>query len=180
MNNNYEVIVIGSGHAGCESALACARKGHKTLMLDVYEGVSNDKIPENSLLAYKNAIDNGYPIEIDVHKSKDGVLVLFHDDSLDRVTGKTGAISDYTLKELKSFSVNKDGIVDKIKDLNNNHSVAVYRIEKTLQDYFEDIYGEKISNARFNVYKVYNKDMRLVAEANNLLEVRLVIDMIKG
>ena len=30
------------------------------------------------------------------------------------------------------------------------------------------------------VYKVYNKDMRLVAEANNLLEVRLVIDMLRG
>jgi len=33
MNNNYEVIVIGSGHAGCESALASARMGHRTLLL---------------------------------------------------------------------------------------------------------------------------------------------------
>ena len=30
---NYEVIVVGAGHAGCEAALACARKGHKTLLI---------------------------------------------------------------------------------------------------------------------------------------------------
>ena len=30
---NYEVVVIGAGHAGCEAALACARMGHKTLLL---------------------------------------------------------------------------------------------------------------------------------------------------
>lgn len=31
----YEVIVIGAGHAGCEAALACARKGHRTLLLTI-------------------------------------------------------------------------------------------------------------------------------------------------
>ena len=30
---DYEVIVVGGGHAGCEAALACARKGHKTLLI---------------------------------------------------------------------------------------------------------------------------------------------------
>lgn len=30
---NYEVIVVGGGHAGCEAALACAKKGHKTLLV---------------------------------------------------------------------------------------------------------------------------------------------------
>ena len=29
----YEVIVVGGGHAGCEAALACSRKGHKTLLI---------------------------------------------------------------------------------------------------------------------------------------------------
>ncbi len=31
----YEVIVIGAGHAGCEAALSCARKGHRTLLLTI-------------------------------------------------------------------------------------------------------------------------------------------------
>ena len=33
MDNNYDIIVVGSGHAGCESALASARMGQKTLLL---------------------------------------------------------------------------------------------------------------------------------------------------
>ena len=52
-----------------------------------HRGLWNDEIPENSLLAYENAIKHGYPIEIDVHKSKDGVLFVFHDDNLKRLTG---------------------------------------------------------------------------------------------
>lgn len=35
MNNNFDAIVIGSGHAGCEACLALARKGHKTLLLTI-------------------------------------------------------------------------------------------------------------------------------------------------
>ena len=30
---NYDIIVVGAGHAGCEASLACARKGHKTLLI---------------------------------------------------------------------------------------------------------------------------------------------------
>ena len=32
---DYDVAVIGAGHAGCEAALACARKGHKTLLFSI-------------------------------------------------------------------------------------------------------------------------------------------------
>ena len=44
-------------------------------------------------------------IETDVQRAKDGELVLFHDDTLNRVTDGTGRISDYTLEELKKFKV---------------------------------------------------------------------------
>ena len=32
---DYDAIVVGGGHAGCEAALACARKGHKTLLFSI-------------------------------------------------------------------------------------------------------------------------------------------------
>lgn len=35
MKQSYEAIVIGAGHAGCEAALALARKGHRTLLLTI-------------------------------------------------------------------------------------------------------------------------------------------------
>lgn len=44
-------------------------------------------------------------IETDVQRTKDGVLVLFHDDTLDRVSDGTGKLSDYTLKELRKLKI---------------------------------------------------------------------------
>ena len=71
--------------------------------------------PENTLLAFYTGIFMGANgIETDVQKTKDGVLVLFHDDTLDRVTGKSGSISDYTFMELQNFDVQKDNFSDKI------------------------------------------------------------------
>ena len=53
-------------------------------------------------------------IETDVQRTKDGVLVLFHDDTLTRVTGQIGAVSNYSLEQLQQFQVNKGELFDKI------------------------------------------------------------------
>lgn len=53
-------------------------------------------------------------IETDVQMTKDGVLVLFHDDTIMRMTGEAGGISDYTLEELRQFTFEKNGLTDKI------------------------------------------------------------------
>ena len=71
--------------------------------------------PENTMLSFSLGLTMGANgIETDVQKTKDNVLVLFHDDTLDRVVGKSGEIKDYTLSELKSFLVTTHGISDKI------------------------------------------------------------------
>lgn len=71
--------------------------------------------PENTFLAFYTGIFMGANgIETDVQKTKDDVLVLFHDDTLERVTGRSGAISDYTFSELQNFDVKKDNLSDKI------------------------------------------------------------------
>ena len=60
--------------------------------------------PENSLQAFKNCIDMGVDmIEIDLHKTKDGQLVLMHDNTINRTTDGKGKVSDYTLAELKKL-----------------------------------------------------------------------------
>ena len=64
----------------------------------------NEKgIPENSLPAFELAAKNGFGIEMDVQMSKDGVLVVFHDDSLNRMTGTEGKLVDFTFKELREL-----------------------------------------------------------------------------
>lgn len=60
--------------------------------------------PENSLAAIQYAIDMGVDIiEIDVHKTADGQLVLMHDNTIDRTTTGKGKVSDWTLDSLKTL-----------------------------------------------------------------------------
>ena len=62
--------------------------------------------PENTLSAFQNAVDMGYKyLETDVHSSRDGEVFAFHDDSLERVTGHVGKISDLTSKEISKIQI---------------------------------------------------------------------------
>ena len=74
----------------------------KTLPI-AHRGLWGGEIIENSLTAYKNAVDNGYAIEIDLYASTDGVLFSFHDASLKRMTGKDGIIWDFDSQYLNSL-----------------------------------------------------------------------------
>src|SRR3990170_4855087 len=67
--------------------------------------------PENSLLAFRNAIALGADfLEFDVHLSKDGEGVVIHDPTLERTTTGTGAVSDRTLAELRTLRLKgRDG-----------------------------------------------------------------------
>ncbi|MEW9032391.1 MAG: glycerophosphodiester phosphodiesterase family protein, partial [Planifilum fimeticola] len=58
--------------------------------------------------SYKAAFDLGFThLELDVHLSKDGVPVLMHDPTIDRMTDGQGWVKDYTLEELRRFRVGK-------------------------------------------------------------------------
>ena len=70
-----------------------------------HRGLHNETYGENSMGAYKNAIENGCPIEMDIQLSKDGVLLCFHDDSLERVCGKKAFINDLTYEEIKQLKI---------------------------------------------------------------------------
>lgn len=59
--------------------------------------------PENSMNAFKKAIDAGYGIELDVQLTKDRIPVVFHDETLKRVCGVDGRVRDYTYEELQQF-----------------------------------------------------------------------------
>ena len=55
------------------------------------------KYPENTLLAFRKAIETGcYGIELDVQLSKDGEIVIIHDEDVDRTTNGSGAVRDMT------------------------------------------------------------------------------------
>ena len=60
-------------------------------------------VPENSLAAFKLAAKAGYGIELDVQLSKDGHVVVFHDDTLPRVCGVEGPVDGRTFAELREL-----------------------------------------------------------------------------
>ncbi|MCM1124605.1 MAG: glycerophosphodiester phosphodiesterase [Eubacterium sp.] len=59
--------------------------------------------PENSMAAFCKAVEAGYGMELDVHVSKDGVPVVFHDFKLRRICRADGEVEDYTYEELQKF-----------------------------------------------------------------------------
>ncbi len=65
----------------------------------------DQSIPENSLAAFVNACEHGYGMELDVQLSSDGQVVVFHDDTLDRMCGVRARVDDLTFEELRELSL---------------------------------------------------------------------------
>lgn len=66
-----------------------------------HRGLWNKEVSENSLKAFGLAVKNNVAIELDIHLTKDGDLVVIHDEDLKRLTGKDGIVEHLTTKELK-------------------------------------------------------------------------------
>ena len=63
------------------------------------------KYPENTMLAFQKAVEAGCDyVEMDIHESKDGTLVVFHDEKIDRTTDGRGRICDKSFAELRTYN----------------------------------------------------------------------------
>ena len=60
-------------------------------------------IPENSLTAFRRAVERGFGAELDVHLMADGELAVVHDSDLTRVCGKKAVVEDLTAGELRNY-----------------------------------------------------------------------------
>ena len=91
-----------------------------------HRGLFGNGAPENSLLAFSRAVDGAYAIELDVRLSRDGTLVVFHDDDLLRMTGAEGLVKDKTLSELSELRLNDTD--EKIPTLDEVLSVVMGKV----------------------------------------------------
>ena len=118
-----------------------------------HRGLHREGIPENSMAAFRAALDGGYGIELDIHLMKDGNLAVIHDSSLKRTAGADVRIEDLTLEDLDQYRL--DGTDEKIplfkdvmaiyegrapmivelKPANNNHAALAEAACEILKDY---------------------------------------------
>jgi len=92
-------------------ALILVRPGKKVkpapaLLCDyAHRGLHGNGVPENSMQAFELACQGGFGIELDVQLSSDGVVMVFHDDTLNRVTGVDNKVCNLTCEELTKISL---------------------------------------------------------------------------
>ena len=108
--------------------------------------------PENSLAGFRAAVEKDYGIELDVHLTKDGHLVVHHDDSLKRLTGVDIRIADSTLAEIRACKLPNgepvptyDEVLDtvagripmivEVKVENRNHAALSKAVYERMQRY---------------------------------------------
>jgi glycerophosphoryl diester phosphodiesterase len=111
------------------------------------------KYPENTLLAFKKAIEAGADgVELDVWLTKDGEVVVIHDETVDRVSNGTGKVKEMTLDELKAL------------DFGNGEKIP------TLEEVFEALPGDVVINIEIKDIDAVEKTAKIISE-NNLERV---------
>ena len=74
-----------------------------------HRGLHGGSVMENTLAAAKAAVDAGFANEVDLQLTSDNEIVVFHDDTLDRLTDARGPLAARTLAELKTLSIGGTG-----------------------------------------------------------------------
>lgn len=120
-----------------------------------HRGLHDKATPENSISAFQKAIDAGYPIELDVQMLSDGTAVVFHDESLSRLTGNDGYIKFLTKGDLEMLHLNGtketiptfeevlkfvNGRVPLLIEIKNKNKVG--ELEKTVIELLKNYKGE--------------------------------------
>ncbi len=94
---------MGSALKGGEETKVPYWKGRFPVMVIAHRGFSG-AAPENTLSAFRKAIEIGSDmIELDIQQSKDGNIVVIHDETLEKTTNGKGKVVDHTLQELKKL-----------------------------------------------------------------------------
>jgi len=102
------LIVIATLLVGLYVLSTQGRVGHPGLAAlrgwkYAHRGLHDEELPENSMGAFRAALENGYGIELDIHLMKDGNLAVIHDTSLLRTAGADVKITDLTTEDLPNY-----------------------------------------------------------------------------
>ena len=118
-----------------------------------HRGLHGNGVPENSMAAFRLALENGYGIELDIHMLADGNLAVIHDSSLLRTAGVDVKIGSLTTQELTNYRLEgtmetiptfrqilnlfagKAPLIVELKPENGNHDALTAAACEMLKDY---------------------------------------------
>lgn len=120
-----------------------------------HRGLHGEAGEENSLSAFRAATDAGFGIELDVRLSSDGVLVVFHDDTLDRVTKESGRVDSRTYEELSKIKLGET--LDTIPTFEEVLSLVDGRVP-LLVEIKEDAGCDAVTKKTVEILKSYKGD----------------------
>ena len=109
--------------------------------------------PENTLAAFRAGVDAGADmLELDVHATRDGRVVVIHDASVDRTTEASGRVSSFSLAELRRLDAGF-----RFRDEEGRHSfrgrgIVVPTLEEVFTHFTKDELSDMLSSFRFFPY----------------------------
>ena len=103
VNDNWFTVLISQGCLALQATTLPVTQHH--LVIIAHRG-SHSNVPENTLAAYEKAIKEGADyVEIDLRSTKDGHLVIMHDESVMKMTGKKALVKDLSYSEIKDLKI---------------------------------------------------------------------------
>ena len=136
-----------------------------------HRGLHSPGVPENSMAAFRAAIDAGYGIEMDIQPASDGTPLVFHDDELFRLTGASGPIAGVsvaqaaglrllqtdeaipTLADVLAFVAGRVPLLIEIKDQDLSLGPNIGLLHKAVADALQG-YGGPVAVMSFNPHVV--------------------------
>ena len=105
----------------------------------------NKVYPDESLLAFTNAVDMGIQVlEMDIHRTRDGVLVINHDQAIDRLTDSSGLIREMSWPELQdvdgAYNWSPDGLAYPYR----GKGVKILSLNAVLDSFPQQVYDIEI------------------------------------
>lgn len=132
---------------------------------------ASEYCPENTFMSfYMGARLGANGIETDVQLTKDGVPVLFHDATLERVTGEVGSVCDYTYGELCDFTIKKGELSDKIVTLEDFLAHFSFRN----MTFAIELKAQGIEKEVVDLINKYNVSKKVVVTSFNFENIRRV------
>jgi len=135
-----------------------------------HRGLHDNNYDENSLGAFKAAVESGYGIELDVHLMKDGTLAVVHDDDLRRVAGLPRRISEMTKEDLSKTSLLLSK--EKIPTLNQVLEVVDGRVPLLIEMKVDGPFNPELPASILALLKDYPQTNNIAIESFNPYAIR--------